>query len=113
MEKSEKGKFDREHAHRDLCEVFAAISDAGDFARLLADLCTYTEVEQLAQRLLCAKLLLKGYTYNKIIEITDISSATLSRVSRCISHGSGGYREVLEKYGMAEEEEEAKGADEA
>ena len=102
MEKSEKGKFDREHAHRDLCEVFAAISDAGDFARLLADLCTYTEVEQLAQRLLCAKLLLKGYTYNKIIERTDISSATLSRVSRCIRHGSGGYREVLEKYGMAD-----------
>ena len=66
-------------------------------------MCTYTEVEQLSQRLLCAKLLLKGYTYNKIIELTDISSATLSRVSRCLRHGSGGYREILGKYGEEED----------
>lgn len=98
MAEQEKEKFDKERARRDLYELFAGISDAEDFEKLLADLCTYTEVEQLAQRLLCAKLLLKGYTYNKIIEITDISSATLSRVSRCLQHGSGGYRKILGKY---------------
>ena len=91
-------KFDRERAHKDLYELFAAINSAEDFEKLLADLCTFNEVEQLSQRLLCAKLLLKGYTYNKIIEITDISSATLSRVSRCLRHGSGGYREILSAY---------------
>ena len=74
-------KFDKEQAHKDLYELFAGISRAEDVEKLLADLCTYTEVEQLSQRLLCAKLLLKGYTYNRIIEITDISSATLSRVA--------------------------------
>lgn len=98
MSEHENEKFDKEQARKDLYELFAGISSAEDFEKLLADLCTYTEVEQLAQRLLCAKLLLKGYTYNKIIEITDISSATLSRVSRCLQHGSGGYREILGKY---------------
>ena len=88
-----------EQAQGELCRLFARINDAGDFEKLLEDLCTYTEVEQLAQRLLCAKLLLKGYTYNRIIELTDISSATLSRVSRCLRHGSGGYREILARYG--------------
>lgn len=107
-------KFDREMARGDLYALFAKIADSGDFEKLLEDLCTYTEVEQLAQRLLCAKLLLKGYTYNRIIEITDISSATLSRVSRCLRHGSGGYREVLSKYsadGVAEGELLEDGAD--
>ncbi len=99
-------KFDKEQARRDLYELFAGITTADDFEKLLADLCTYTEVEQLSQRLLCAKLLLKGYTYNKIIEITDISSATLSRVSRCLQHGSGGYREVLGKYNGGEGQDE-------
>lgn len=103
-EKNDNEKFDREQARRDLYELFAGISSADDFERLLADLCTYTEVEQLSQRLLCARLLLKGYTYNRIIEITDISSATLSRVSRCLQHGSGGYREILGKYNFGEGE---------
>ena len=65
---------------------------------LFLDLCTYKEVEQMATRLKCAKLLKSGYTYNKVIEEVDISSATLARVSRCVSHGSGGYNVVLDKY---------------
>ncbi|HIR99049.1 MAG TPA: TrpR-related protein YerC/YecD [Candidatus Coproplasma avistercoris] len=96
-------RTEMEQAQNELYGLFARITDAGDFEKLLEDLCTYTEVEQLSQRLLCAKLLLKGYTYNKIIELTDISSATLSRVSRCLRHGSGGYREILGKYGEEED----------
>ena len=53
-----------------------------DFAALLSDLCTYQEVEQMAQRAAAAKLLAEGKTYAEIIAETDISSATLSRVSR-------------------------------
>ena len=80
-----------------LFELLAKIDKPEDFELLFEDLCTYKEVEQMAQRLLCAKLLLKGYTYSQIIEITDISSATLSRVSRCIKYGSGGYAEIVGK----------------
>ncbi|MCD8309030.1 MAG: YerC/YecD family TrpR-related protein [Clostridia bacterium] len=88
-------KIDKDEARRQLCDCFASISDAQDIDKLLADLCTYTELEQMAQRLMCAKLLLEGRTYNEIIEVTEVSSATLSRVSRCIRHGSGGYSGVL------------------
>ncbi len=80
-----------------LCEVFAKIDNADDFALLLEDLCTYNEYEQLAQRLDAARLFLEGGTYSKINEETSVSSATLSRISRCIRHGSGGYGKVLKK----------------
>ncbi len=90
--------FDKKKAYRELCEFFAAIESAEEIEKVLDDLCTYKETEQMAQRLLCAKLLLKGYTYSRIIEMTEISSATLSRISRCINRGSGGYREVLGRY---------------
>ena len=58
------------------------------------DLCTNKEIEQMAQRVCAAKLLMEGKTYNQVIEETDISSATLSRVSRCVQYGEG-YRKFL------------------
>lgn len=60
------------------------------------DLCTYKEIEQMAQRAYAAKLFLEGRTYNEIIGETDISSTTLSRISRAITHGSGGYGRFLD-----------------
>ena len=68
-----------------------------DLEMLLEDLCTYKEVEQMAQRVAAAVLLQEGKTYAEIIQKTDISSATLSRVSRCIQRGSGGYKNFLPK----------------
>ena len=68
-----------------------------DLSALLADLCTYQEVEQMAQRAAAAKLLIEGKTYAEIIAQTDISSATLSRVSRAVRHGSGAYARFLPK----------------
>lgn len=53
-----------------------------DVEALFADLCTFQEVEQMAQRITAAKLISEGKTYAEIIEHTGISSATLSRVSR-------------------------------
>lgn len=81
-----------------LFSLLAKIDDKKDMEKLFLDLCTYKEVEQMATRLKSAKLLKGGYTYNKVIEEVDISSATLARVSRCVSHGSGGYNVVLDKY---------------
>lgn len=60
------------------------------------DLCTNKEIEQMAQRICAAKLLMEGKTYNQVIEETDISSATLSRVSRCVQYGKG-YSEILKR----------------
>lgn len=77
-----------------LCKAFAALSDPSDVKALLADMCTAGETEQMACRLHAAMLLLDGRTYAQITEETDISSATLSRVSNCVRRGAGGYRKV-------------------
>lgn len=66
-----------------------------DVEMLLADLCTFKEVDQMAQRLAAAKMLKAGKTYAEIIAETEISSATLSRVSRCMQRGSGGYEKFV------------------
>ena len=98
-------KYDKDKIYGELYDCLAKISSPDDIKALLADLCTYNEVEQMAQRLLCAKLLLKGFSYSQIIELTDLSSATLSRVSRCIRHGSGGYSRVVGKMIEGEDDE--------
>ena len=73
----------------ELFELIASMENAEDCRLLFDDLCTINEVEQMAQRVKAAKLLIDGKTYNQVIEETDISSATLSRVSRCVRHGKG------------------------
>jgi TrpR-related protein YerC/YecD len=78
-----------------LYETLLACQNKEDVKMLLEDLCTYKEVEQMAQRVAAAKMLKQGKTYAEIIEKTDISSATLSRVSRCVQHGSGGYEKFV------------------
>ena len=70
---------------------------AEDAEAFLQDLCTYAEIENMAQRLYSARMILQGKTYNQIIEETQISTATLSRVSACVKHGGGGYKAIIEK----------------
>ena len=78
----------------ELYKLFAKIDNAEDFRLLLDDLCTFKELEQMAGRVAAAKLFIEGKTYNQVIKETNISSATLSRVSRCVQHGEG-YRKFL------------------
>lgn len=86
----------------ELYRLFAEIDNPDDFRLLLDDLCTYKEVEQMAGRIAAAKLFMEGKTYNQVIEATNISSATLSRVSRCVQRGTG-YRKFLSKEGNKDE----------
>lgn len=86
-------RFDNEMI-QDLFRAFVAIDSEEAASQLLEDLCTRKEVEQMAQRLRAAKLLMEGKTYTQVIEQTNISSATLSRVSRCVQYGEG-YRKFV------------------
>lgn len=72
-----------------LFDVIIKLSSIKDCQLLFEDLCTDKEIEQMAQRVKAAKLLMLGNTYNQVIEQTDISSATLCRVSRCVQYGKG------------------------
>lgn len=78
----------------DLFGVIASVNDEKECEALLRDMCTDKEIENMAQRIAAARLLLEGKTYNRIIEATDISSATLSRVSRALQYGKG-YKNIL------------------
>ena len=80
----------------ELYNLFAKIDNAEDIKILLDDLCTFKELEQMAGRVVAARLFIEGKTYNQVIKETNISSATLSRVSRCVQHGQG-YRKFLGK----------------
>lgn len=71
-----------------------SVEEAYDF---FEDLCTINEINDMADRLEVAKLLLKGETYEVIEAKTKMSSATISRVNRALRHGSGGYTSVLSK----------------
>ena len=72
-----------------LFELIASLKTGADCADLFADLCTRREIENMAERLCAAKLLLEGKTYSQVIAQTDISSATLSRISQCVQYGKG------------------------
>ena len=93
-------KFDEEMIH-ELYQVFVKIDSEAACASFLEDLCTRKEVEQMAQRLRAARLLVEGKTYTQVIEQTNISSATLSRVSRCVQYGEG-YRRFVNPEEKAE-----------
>ena len=79
-----------------LYELIASVGDAQTCRALLEDLCTAKELENMAERCWAAKLLLEGNTYNQVMECSDISTATLSRVSRCVQYGKG-YSALLKK----------------
>ena len=72
-----------------LYETLASTQTALECKRLLEDLCTDSELNAMAQRLHAAKMLMEGNTYEQIIAKTDLSSTTLSRVSKCVKNGNG------------------------
>lgn len=81
-----------DNIHSEIKELYKTILNLktqDDCEKFFADLCTYTEINSMAQRLQAAKLLLEGNTYEQVIKKTDISSATLSRVSRAVKQGEG------------------------
>lgn len=72
-----------------LYNILSDLKSPEDCRLLLEDLCTNKEIIQMALRIKAAKLLLEGNTYQQVTEKCDISSATLSRVSRCVQYGDG------------------------
>ncbi|MBQ9115200.1 MAG: TrpR-related protein YerC/YecD [Clostridia bacterium] len=86
---------DRENI-KALYETLAGIVEPQDMELFFEDLCTYKEIESMAQRIKAAKMLLAGSTYEEIIKETNISSATLSRVSKCVKYGKG-YKKIIQK----------------
>ena len=66
-------------------------------AAFFEDVCTIKEIQDISQRLAVAEMLNAGEKYQAIEEKTGASTATISRVNKCLNYGSGGYRDVIEK----------------
>jgi TrpR-related protein YerC/YecD len=79
-----------------LVQTLLTLRDEETCYRLLEDLCTIHEVQSLAQRLEVARLLREKITYHEIAERTGASTATISRVNRCLTYGAEGYARVLD-----------------
>lgn len=80
-----------------LVQAILSLQTEEECYRLFDDLCTIHEVQALAQRIEVARLLRKRITYHDIAERTGASTATISRVNRCLIYGAGGYDTVLDR----------------
>ena len=85
-----------------LYAALLSLKDPAECRLFLEDLCTIKELVAMAQRLEIARLLDAGDSYVETVEKTGASSATVSRVNRCLSYGDGGYRLVLDRLAEVE-----------
>ena len=91
-----ESKFKRE----DMDELFDAVltlENREDCYRFFEDICTINELHAISQRLQVAKLLSQKKTYSEIEELTKASTATISRINKCLVYGAEGYQRVLER----------------
>ena len=87
----------REQEKDKLFEAILSLESVEECRRFFDDLCTINEIHAMAQRLEVAVLLNEGETFNNIVEKTGASTATISRVNRCLRYGAAGYRGILSK----------------
>ena len=86
-----------------LYDAILSLRDRDECRAFLDDLCTIKEITDMAQRLETAFLIDEGVSYQKVSDRIGVSTATISRVSRCLNYGAGGYRTVIDR--MKEEAE--------
>ena len=87
-----------EKLYREANELFAAIlqlETAEECEAFFEDLCTIKELQDLSQRFQVAKMLNEKKNYQDISKATGASTATISRVNKCLMYGTGGYRLAL------------------
>ena len=80
----------------DLFESLCLLQNKEELKLLMEDLCTPQELRSMSERWRVAQLVSKGIPYRKINEMTGVSTATITRVSRSLSLGSGGYKLLID-----------------
>ena len=86
-----------------LFDAILSLKDREECRAFFDDICTIKEITDMAQRLDTAFLIDEGVSYQKISDRIGVSTATISRVSRCLHYGAGGYRVIIDR--MKEEQE--------
>ena len=99
--------YDSKCKKQDIDELFEAIltlENEEDCYRFFEDICTVNEIHAIAQRLQVAKLLSEKKTYTEIESVTKASTATISRINKCLVYGADGYKLVLERLAAKRDE---------
>ena len=86
-----------------LFKAILTLRTVDECRRFFADLCTITELKSISQRMEVALMLKEGSVYTDIAEKTGASTATISRVNRCINDGSDGYNLVIDRMEKTDE----------
>ena len=97
-------KIGKKKKNEQLYKAILELKDEKECYEFFQDLCTVSELRAMEQRFEVASLLNEGMIYNDILERTGASSATISRVNRSLSYGTGAYEKLFER--MKEDEEE-------
>ncbi|MBO4479698.1 MAG: hypothetical protein J5774_04970 [Clostridia bacterium] len=92
----------RNQSVENLVQVVAKMNSADDVYNFFSDLCTIKELQDMAQRFEMALLLKDGANYQNVAAQVGASSATISRVNRCLVYGNGGYEKAIEIFKKGE-----------
>ena len=89
-----------------LCQAVLALESVEECYQFFEDICTISELKALSQRLEVARMLKNGHTYDDIVARTGASTATISRVKRCLNYGADKYKIILDRLAKKQRTEE-------
>ena len=89
-----------------LFEALQLLDSEEEYYRFFEDICTIAELKAIAQRLEVAKMLAAEKTYTDIAQATGASTATISRVKKCLNYGADGYKLVLGRLKQQEQSDD-------
>ena len=90
-------KHMRKPRNVDMYRAILTLKTTDELMRFFDDLCTFSEIQAMTQRLQVAEMLEAGNTFSQISKEIGVSSATITRVNKCISYGADGYKIVLKR----------------
>ena len=80
-----------------LMKAVLTLQSAEECYAFFEDICTIKEIQDMSQRLEVAELLSDGCNYQEVVEKTNVSTATICRVNKCLNYGAGGYKTVIDR----------------
>jgi len=86
----------------DLFKAILTLENVEECYAFFDDLCTISELKAMAQRMQVARMLDEKHVYSNVVKETGASTATISRVNRCLHYGNDGYKTVIERLKQSE-----------
>ena len=80
-----------------LFECILKLESVEECYAFFGDLCSVAELKEMSKRMKAARMLRDNEVYSTIVKETGLSSATISRVNRSLSYGTGAYAQLFER----------------